>query len=90
LKGSLTLSELQASEPKWERVLKIRRMVEQYGRSPLEAALQFSLRERRIGVTILGMRTPAHLAANLQYHSSPPLSDKEYQELLTNASVAEA
>ena len=90
LKASLTPAELQASEPKWERVLKLRRIVELYGRSPLEAALQFVLLERRIGVSILGMRTPAHVAANLQYYSSRPLSDEEFHTLLTHATPAAA
>jgi aryl-alcohol dehydrogenase-like predicted oxidoreductase len=90
LKASLTPTELQASEPKWERVLKLRRMVEQYGRSPLEAALQFVLAERRIGVSILGMRTPDHVATNLQYYSSRPLSDEELHTLLAHVVTANA
>lgn len=87
LKESLSEAELKATEPKWERVLKIRRLVEQQGRSPLEAALQFVLRERRIGVSILGMRVPAHVKANLQYYSSRPLSDEDFHALLTHASI---
>lgn len=90
LKPSLTPAELQASEPKWKRVLKLRRVVEQLGRSPLEAALQFALRERDIGVSILGMRTPAHVATNLQYYSSRPLSDEEFHTLLTHPTAADA
>jgi aryl-alcohol dehydrogenase-like predicted oxidoreductase len=87
LKASLTEAELRATEPKWERVLKIRMIAEKFGRSPLEAALQFSLREPHIGVNILGMRTPAHVATNLQYYSSRPLSDEELQKLLRHASA---
>lgn len=87
LKASLSLAELKDSEPKWERVLKIRRIVEQQGRSPLEAALQFVLRERLVSVSILGMRIPAHVITNLQYYSSRPLSDEEYHDLLTHAST---
>ena len=67
LKQSLTEADLRAIEPKWQRVLQIRRLAERMQRSPLEAALQFSLCIERISVTILGMRTPQHLAANLQY-----------------------
>ncbi|MBY0561298.1 aldo/keto reductase [Hyphomicrobium sp.] len=89
LKGSLTEAELRASEPKWERVLKLRRLVERLGRSPTEAALQFSLREPRIGVNIIGMRTLDQLATNLQ-HYSRPLSDEEFHKLLTYRSAAEA
>jgi aryl-alcohol dehydrogenase-like predicted oxidoreductase len=82
LKQSVTEADLRATEPKWERVLQIRRIAEQMKRSPLEAALQFSLCIKRISVTILGMRTPQHLAANLQYYAAKPLSIEEKRELL--------
>jgi aryl-alcohol dehydrogenase-like predicted oxidoreductase len=82
LKQSLTEAELRAIEPKWERVLQIRRIAERMQRSVLEAALQFSLCTERISVTILGMRTPQHLAANLQYYAAKPLSNEEMRELL--------
>jgi aryl-alcohol dehydrogenase-like predicted oxidoreductase len=82
LKQSLTEADLRAIEPKWERVLQIRRLAEQAQRSPLEAALQFSLGVERISVTILGMRTQQHLAANLEYYAAEPLSNKEQRELL--------
>ena len=88
LKASLSPAELRASEPKWERVLRIRDIVEQYGRSPLEAALQFSLREPRIAVNILGMRTPEHVATNLQHYAALPLSGEELEKLLTHHSAA--
>jgi aryl-alcohol dehydrogenase-like predicted oxidoreductase len=82
LKQSLTEADLRAIEPKWERVLQIRRLAEQMQRSPLEAALQFSLSIEHISVTILGMRIPQHLAANLQYYAAKSLSDEEKRELL--------
>jgi len=84
LKQSLTEADLRAIEPKWERVLQIRRLAEQMQRSPLEAALQFSLSIERISVTVLGMRTPQHLAANLQYYAAKPLSNEEKRELLAH------
>jgi aryl-alcohol dehydrogenase-like predicted oxidoreductase len=84
LKQSLTEADLRAIEPKWERVLQIGRLAEQMQRSPLEAALQFSLCIERISVTILGMRTPQHLAANLQYYAAKPLSNEEKRELLAH------
>jgi aryl-alcohol dehydrogenase-like predicted oxidoreductase len=84
LKQSLTEADLRATEPKWERVLQIRRLAEQMQRPPLEAALQFSLCIERISVTILGMRTPQHLAANLQYYAAKPLSSEEKRELLAH------
>jgi aryl-alcohol dehydrogenase-like predicted oxidoreductase len=82
LKESLSKADLHAVEPKWERVLQIRRIAEEIQRSTLEAALQFSLRYKSISVNILGMRTPRHLAVNFQYYSSNPLSDEEYRKLL--------
>ena len=82
LKETLSEADLRATEPKWERVLRIKRIAQAAQRSPLEAALQFSLRYTNISVNILGMRTPQHLATNLQYYSSNPLSDGEHQKLL--------
>lgn len=82
LKPSLTEADLRASEPQWERALQIRRLAEQMQRSPLEAALQFALGIERISVTILGMRTPEHVAANLQHYAAKPLSNEEKRELL--------
>jgi aryl-alcohol dehydrogenase-like predicted oxidoreductase len=84
LKQSLTEADLRAIEPKWERVLRIRRLAEGMQRSSLEAALQFSLSIEPISVTILGMRTPEHLAANLQYYAAKPLSNEEKRRLLTD------
>ena len=82
LKPSLTEAELRASEPQWERALQIRRVAKKIERSPLEAALRFALSNERISVTILGMRTPAHVATNLQYYSAKPLSSEETRGLL--------
>jgi aryl-alcohol dehydrogenase-like predicted oxidoreductase len=82
LKQSLTAAELRASEPQWERALQIKRLAEQMQRSALEAALQFALSIERISVTILGMRTPEHVATNLQHYAAKPLSNEEKRELL--------
>jgi aryl-alcohol dehydrogenase-like predicted oxidoreductase len=84
LKQSLSEADLRATEPKWERVLQIRRLAAQMQRSSLEAALQFSLCIERISITILGMRTPQHLAANLLHYNAKPLSNEEKRELLTH------
>jgi aryl-alcohol dehydrogenase-like predicted oxidoreductase len=84
LKQSLTEADLRAIEPKWERVLQIRRLAERMQRSSLEAALQFSLSVEPISVTILGMRTPEQLAANLQYYAAKPLSNEEKRRLLAD------
>src|SRR5262245_19602181 len=85
LKETLSEAALRATEPKWERVLLLRRLFKRLNRATLEAALQFSLRVHEIAVSILGMRTPQHLASNLQYYYSRPLSDEEFQELLAHA-----
>jgi aryl-alcohol dehydrogenase-like predicted oxidoreductase len=82
LKQSLTEAELRASEPQWERALQIKRLAEQMQRSALEAALQFALSIERISVTILGMRTPEHVATNLQHYAAKALSNEEKRELL--------
>jgi aryl-alcohol dehydrogenase-like predicted oxidoreductase len=82
LKPSLTEADLRAIEPKWERVLRIRRVAQHMQRSPLEAALQLSLNIKHISVTILGMRTPQHLLDNLRYYSAKALSNEERRELL--------
>ena len=77
LKQSLTEADLRAIEPQVGTRLADQALAEQMQRSPLEAALQFSLCIERISVTILGMRTPQHLAANLQYYAAKPLSNEE-------------
>jgi aryl-alcohol dehydrogenase-like predicted oxidoreductase len=82
LKQSLTEAELRASEPQWERALQIKRLAERMQRSALEAALQFALSVERISVTILGMRTPEHVATNLQHYAARALSNEEKRELL--------
>ena len=82
LKQSLTEAELRASEPQWERALQIKRLAERMQRSALEAALQFALSVERISVTILGMRTPEHVATNLQHYAAKALSNEEKRKLL--------
>jgi aryl-alcohol dehydrogenase-like predicted oxidoreductase len=84
LKQSLTEADLRSIEPKWQRVLQIRRLAEQMQRSSLEAALQFSLSVESISVTILGMRIPQHLSANLQYYAAKPLCSEEKREFLAH------
>jgi len=82
LKQSLTEQDLREVEPQWKRALHIRHLAEQMQRSSLEAALQFSLGVDCISVTILGMRTPEHIAANMQFYAAKPLSDDEKRKLL--------
>jgi aryl-alcohol dehydrogenase-like predicted oxidoreductase len=89
LKQSLTEADLRAIEPKWERVLQIKRLAKHMQRTPLEAALQFSLSIKQISVTILGMRTPQHLVDNLRYYTARTLSNEERRELLARQSNAQ-
>ena len=83
LKESLKEAELKTLTPKWERILALRQLAAQSGRSVLESALQFCLHVKPISVTILGMRTETHLRDNLRYYSAPPLTEAEYQTLLS-------
>jgi aryl-alcohol dehydrogenase-like predicted oxidoreductase len=82
LKQFATEADLRATEPRWERVVQLKRLAEEMKRSPLEAALQFALSVDRISVTILGMRTPQHLTENLNYYSANSLSNEEKRQLL--------
>jgi aryl-alcohol dehydrogenase-like predicted oxidoreductase len=82
LKASLTEAELQAMTEKWPRILAYRRLAEGHGRSILELALQYSRSFPAISVHLLGMRTPAQLAANLRYLDAPPLTSAEQSEVM--------
>jgi aryl-alcohol dehydrogenase-like predicted oxidoreductase len=82
LNTALSEQQLQEMTPKWPRIMTYRRIATQHNRHILEMALQFSLRFKRIAVTLIGMRTIAHLRDNLQYAAAQPLSDEEYTELI--------
>lgn len=81
LKESLTEAQLKEMTPKWERILAYRGLSEQQGRPVLEMALQFALRAPAVSVTLLGMRTEAHLTENLRHYAVLPLSEAEYAEI---------
>jgi aryl-alcohol dehydrogenase-like predicted oxidoreductase len=81
LKDTLTEPQLKEMTLKWPQILAYRRIAEQHGRPILEMALQFALRVRPISVTLLGMRTEAHLTDNLRYYAASPLTDAEYLEI---------
>ena len=88
LKETLTEAELKQMTPKWPQILGYRRLAEEHGRSILEMALQFSLCAPNISVTLLGMRTEAHLATNLRYYAAPPLTDQEYAALTNHPTAS--
>jgi aryl-alcohol dehydrogenase-like predicted oxidoreductase len=63
------------------RMAAYQRLADRQGRSLPELALQFVLSQEPITVTLLGMRTDEHLAANLRYLAAPALSPAELKEL---------
>jgi aryl-alcohol dehydrogenase-like predicted oxidoreductase len=58
------------------------------GRSPKELALQFSLSVEGFAVTLVGMRTLAHLEENLECLSAPRLTESELTTLFSLAGGA--
>ena len=85
LKESLTEAELKATTSKWERILAYRALAAASGQSVLEKALQFCLYVKPISVTILGMRTEAHLRDNLRHYNAPPLTEEEHRALYSDS-----
>lgn len=81
LKETLTEQSLKETTAKWPQILAYRRIAAGQGRPLLEMALQFCLRAPGVSVTLLGMRTEAHLTDNLRYYSAPPLTDAQYAEI---------
>lgn len=78
LKDGPNAAELEAITPKWSRILRLRALSQQSHRSLLEMALQFCLQTPQVTVTLLGMRTEAHLRENLRCWQAPPLTPEEY------------
>lgn len=78
LKESLTESDLRELTPKCDWILELRQLAKQSGRSVLELALQYSLRDASVSVTLLGMHTVDHVRTNIRYCDAAPLSDDEY------------
>jgi aryl-alcohol dehydrogenase-like predicted oxidoreductase len=70
-------AELREQTPDAGRIIELRRAADQLGRPLLEAALQFDLAVEQISVTLLGMRSAAHLSGNLALYGRPPLSEDE-------------
>jgi len=82
LNTALTEQQLQELTPKWPQIMAYRRIAAQHHRDLLAMALQYALRFTSIAVTLIGMRTKAHLRDNLRYAAAPPLSESEYRELM--------
>jgi aryl-alcohol dehydrogenase-like predicted oxidoreductase len=81
LKDSLDEAQLKAATSKWQRVLALRSLSKNMGRSVLDAALQFCRDTPAVNVTLLGMRIESQLRDNLRYVAAPPLNGDEYAAL---------
>jgi aryl-alcohol dehydrogenase-like predicted oxidoreductase len=82
-KDGLDATQLAAATPKWQRILELRALSERTGRPLLDMALQFCLGTSAISVTLLGMRTEAHLRDNLSHlHGATENLSPELQEVL--------
>jgi aryl-alcohol dehydrogenase-like predicted oxidoreductase len=81
MKDGLEGAELEAATPKWQRILALRSLSKNAGRSLLDMAFQFCRATPGVSVTLLGMRTEDHLGANLRYVEAVPLDKAEYMAL---------
>jgi aryl-alcohol dehydrogenase-like predicted oxidoreductase len=81
LKDSLGEAQLKAATPKWPRILALQSLGKATERSLLDMAFQFCRATPAVSVTLLGMRTDAHLRDNLRHVQAPPLSTAEYSDL---------
>jgi aryl-alcohol dehydrogenase-like predicted oxidoreductase len=78
LKDGLDGKELEAATPKWQRILAVRSLSASANRSALDMALQFCRGTPGVSVTLLGMRTEAHLLDNQRYFEAGSLSAAQY------------
>jgi aryl-alcohol dehydrogenase-like predicted oxidoreductase len=81
LKDGLDAAQLQALTPKWQRILALRSLSKEMGRSTLDTAFQFCRGTPAVSVTLLGMRLENQLRENLRYVQAPPLNGAEYLSL---------
>ncbi len=71
-------ADLQDTEPKRQLIEECQQLADQHDRPLMEMALQFVLGIEGVTVTILGMRTAEHLAANLRYAAAPSITPTEW------------
>ena len=81
LVGDHDATDLRAWTPDAEAILRFQAVAAELGRSRQELALQFNLAAPGAAVTIVGMRTPDHLRANLTSLAAPPLAAEEWAAL---------
>jgi aryl-alcohol dehydrogenase-like predicted oxidoreductase len=84
-KDGLDEAALQQLTPDWPEIVELQRRAELIGRPLIEAALQFSLAPSAVSVTIIGMRTRAHLVDNLRRYDASPLTSTELSILRSAA-----
>lgn len=81
LKDGLDTAQLATITPKWPRILALRALSRQMGRSLLDVAFQFCRGTPQVSVTLLGMHKQSQLRDNLRYLNSPLLTAEEYTAL---------
>jgi aryl-alcohol dehydrogenase-like predicted oxidoreductase len=81
LKDGLDEQQLKAITSKWQRILALRSLGTNAGRSLLDTAFQFCRGTPAVSVTLLGMRIEKHLRSNLCYSEAAPLNAEEYLAL---------
>ena len=81
LKDGIEAARLKDMTPKWPRVLALRSMSKNMGRSVLDVAFQFCRGTPAVAITLVGMRTEGHLRENLRYVQAPHLTPEDYLAL---------
>jgi aryl-alcohol dehydrogenase-like predicted oxidoreductase len=89
LKDDLDPAQRAAAAAKWQRIVALRAAGRHMNRSLLEIAFQFCRATPGVSVTLLGMRTEAHLRENLRHVAAPPLSAEEYAGVLRTPELGE-
>jgi aryl-alcohol dehydrogenase-like predicted oxidoreductase len=70
-----------------EQIARYQQMADHFGRPLPEIALQFVLGTPGVSVTLVGMRTMAHLSVNLRHLAASPLSREEVRALRKNGTA---
>jgi aryl-alcohol dehydrogenase-like predicted oxidoreductase len=82
LVSSLSEDQLRERTPDWKAIVAFRSKADKLGRPLSELALQFNLATAPIAVTIVGMRTRAHLAGIVRDAEAPALTPDEVESLV--------
>jgi aryl-alcohol dehydrogenase-like predicted oxidoreductase len=76
--------DLAISRAQRDQIARYDNLTNRFGRPLPEVALQFVLGTPGVSVTLVGMRTMAHLSSNLRHLAATPLSSEEVRALLGN------